>query len=140
MMKKTSPKNKLLKEKLLSKLLWGWATTLLGRVHWYKVLWLGYVGNTDPWTPMTSSCFGFILLAIGIPFLINYSLGKKMLAKELEAEEKVLIAHTSRELRDTRSIHSPCGTANTEALREASARPLLAATRMTPTTWHRMRW
>jgi hypothetical protein len=35
-------------------------------------------------------CFGFILLAIGISLLINYAMGKRMLAKEIEAEEKAL--------------------------------------------------
>ncbi|MBQ2196334.1 MAG: hypothetical protein II407_05295 [Prevotella sp.] len=94
MMKKTSPKNKLLKEKLLSKLLWGCMTTLLGLVFIGMGAWLGYVGNTDPEDPITSSCFGFILLAIGIAFLINYFWGKKMLAKEMEAEEQLLTAQT----------------------------------------------
>jgi hypothetical protein len=28
------------------------------------------------------------LLAVGIAFLVNYYLGRKMLAKEIEAEEK----------------------------------------------------
>jgi hypothetical protein len=94
MMKKTSPKNKLLKEKLLSKLLWGCMTTLLGLVFIGMGALLGYVGNTDPEDPITSSCFGFILLAIGIAFLINYFWGKKMLAKEMEAEEQLLTAQT----------------------------------------------
>jgi uncharacterized membrane protein len=35
-------------------------------------------------------CAGLILLAIGIAFLVNYGVGKKMLAKELEAEEQQL--------------------------------------------------
>ena len=34
------------------------------------------------------------LLAIGIAFLINYFWGKKMLAKEMEAEEQLLTAQT----------------------------------------------
>jgi hypothetical protein len=35
---------------------------------------------------------GGILLAVGIAFLVNYCLSKKMLAKEIEAEEKLQIA------------------------------------------------
>ena len=38
---------------------------------------------------------GAILLAVGIAFLISYSKGKKMLAKEIEAEEKKLIAEAN---------------------------------------------
>ena len=34
---------------------------------------------------------GGILLAVGIAFIVNYRLSKKMLAKEIEAEEKLLV-------------------------------------------------
>ena len=34
---------------------------------------------------------GIILLAMGIAFFINYFVGKKMLAKEIEAEESKFI-------------------------------------------------
>jgi uncharacterized membrane protein len=37
---------------------------------------------------MASVCIGLILLAVGIAFLVNFSVGKKMLSKEIEAEEK----------------------------------------------------
>ena len=53
-------------------------------------VWLGYMekGGTDD--PMTAVGFGLALLGIGIAFLVNYRVGKKMLAKEIEAEEKNL--------------------------------------------------
>ena len=35
------------------------------------------------------------MLAIGIAFLINYYMGKKMLAKEIEAEEQLLTAQAN---------------------------------------------
>lgn len=87
-MKKISRKPGLLKEKLLTKLLWGCLTTLLGMGLIGFGIYLGAngMGGTDD--PMTSVCFGLISLGVGIAFLINYGVGKKMLAKEIEAEEK----------------------------------------------------
>ena len=76
MMKKTSPKNKLLKEKLLSKLLWGCMTTLLGLVFIGMGAWLGYVGNTDPEDPITSSCLGVMVIGL-IPQVWKLSLLSK---------------------------------------------------------------
>lgn len=91
LMKKITPKPKLLKEKLLSKLLWGSLCIMLG---------LGLIGchiyvaiTTNSTTPCGFG--GIILLAVGIAFLVNYTLGKKMLAKEIEAEEKRITALSS---------------------------------------------
>lgn len=91
-MKKISRKPKLLKEKLLTKLLWGCLTTLLGIGLIGFGIFLGenQLGGTDD--PMTAICFGLISLGVGIAFLVNYFMGKKMLAKEMEAEEKRLTA------------------------------------------------
>ena len=87
-MKKISPKPKLLKEKLLTKLLWGCLTTLLGigLIGFGIYLGANHLGGTDD--PMTAVCFGLAALGVGIAFLVNYGVGKKMLAKEIEAEEK----------------------------------------------------
>lgn len=84
LIKKISPKKKLLKEKLLEKLLWGCITVLLGIG---MIVCHIYVDIT---TNSTSPCgfIGIILLAVGIAFFVNYRLGKKILAKEIEAEEK----------------------------------------------------
>ena len=92
LMAKISPKKKLLKEKLLTKLLWGCITFLvgLGLVGFGVYLGVNNIGGSDD--PTTAVCFGLTLLAIGIAFLINYSIGKKMLAKEIEAEERKLTA------------------------------------------------
>ncbi len=91
-MKKISRKPKLLKEKLLTKLLWGCLTTLLGigLIGFGIYLGANHLGGTDD--PMTAICFGLISLGVGIAFLVNYFMGKKMLAKEMEAEEKRLTA------------------------------------------------
>ena len=90
LLKKVSKGGKLLKEKLLTKLLWGCLTTLLGigLIGFGIYLSANNLGGTDD--PMTSVCFGLIALGVGIAFLINYFVGKKMLAKEIEAEEKRL--------------------------------------------------
>ena len=89
-MKKISRKPRLLKEKLLTKLLWGCLTTLLGIGLIGFGIFLGenQLGGTDD--PMTAICFGLISLGVGIAFLVNYFVGKKMLAKEIEAEEKTV--------------------------------------------------
>ena len=88
LMKKISPKPRLLKEKLLSKLLWGSLTTLLG---------IGLIGGELYLSIFTSSSSpmgiaGIVLLPVGIAFLISYYMGRKMLAKEIEAEEQLQIA------------------------------------------------
>ncbi len=87
-MKKISRKPGLLKEKLLTKLLWGCLTTLLGIGLIGTGAWMGYVGGSVPDDIYAVVCFGLIALGVGIAFMINYFVGKKMLAKEIEAEEK----------------------------------------------------
>ena len=88
LLKKVSRHGKLLKEKLLTKLLWGCLTTLLGLGLIGFGIFLGenQLGGTDD--PLTAICFGLVALGVGIAFLVNYFVGKKMLAKEMEAEEK----------------------------------------------------
>ncbi len=91
LMNKISPKKKLLKEKLLTKLLWGCLTTILGigLIGFCVYLHVTALGGSDDL--LMSVCSGLILLGIGIAFLINYSIGRKMLAKEMEAEEMKLM-------------------------------------------------
>ncbi len=91
LMEKISPKKKLLKEKLLSKLLWGSIIGLLGISFLVYGLLIDFRGgmNTDDLIHIYIA--GGILLAVGIAFLVNYRLSKKMLAKEIEAEEKLLV-------------------------------------------------
>ena len=90
LMKKISHKPRLLKEKLLTKLLWGCLTTLLGigLIGFGIYLGANHLGDTDD--PMTAVGFGLVSLGVGVAFLINYFTGKKMLAKEIEVEEKRL--------------------------------------------------
>ena len=88
LLKKFTRSGKLLKEKLLTKLLWGTLTSLLGIGLIGSGAWLGWVGGGGVNDPMAAACFGLISLGMGIAFLINYYVGKRMLAKEIEAEEK----------------------------------------------------
>ena len=87
---KMAPKQKLLKEKLLTKLLWASLTGLLGIGFIGFAAWLGYVGGCGSDDPMACACIGMILLGIGIALFLNYRMSKKMLANEIEAEEKRL--------------------------------------------------
>ena len=87
---KISPKKKLLKEKLLSKLLSACITTFLGIALLGIAFWIDYIGGMETEKLQMMYIGGGILLAIGIAFLFNYFVGKKMLAKEMEAEEQHL--------------------------------------------------
>ena len=87
LLKKISPKKKLLKEKLLSKLLWGCITTIsgIGLIGFGIFLTTQKIHMADD--VQTAIGFGVVLLGIGIAFLINYAVGKKMLAKDIEMEQ-----------------------------------------------------
>ena len=91
LMAKISPKKKLLKEKLLSKLLWGCIIAFLGIASVGFCAWGGFIGGMNTKDLLLHGLIGFLLLAIGIAFLINYYVGKKMLAKEMEAEQAKLL-------------------------------------------------
>ncbi|MBR5039193.1 MAG: hypothetical protein IKX65_10800 [Prevotella sp.] len=91
LMEKISPKKKLLKEKLLSKLQAGTITTLLGIAFLGYSAYLTYFGGS-PYVSISGMCLGgVVLLGVGIALLINYNVGKKMLAKEIEAEQNKLL-------------------------------------------------
>lgn len=96
LLKKMSPKKKLLKEKLLSKLLWGCITTILGiGLIGFGIFLINTISKDTQKIHMaddvqTAIAFGVVLLGIGIAFLINYGVGKKMLAKEIEEEQNHL--------------------------------------------------
>ena len=88
LLKKMAPQKKLLKEKLLTKLLWGGILTLLGLALTIFGCYL-IAGREDHNNPFI--LFGPLLMPVGIAFLINYFVGKKMLAKEIEAVQKKLL-------------------------------------------------
>ena len=86
-----APQKKLLKEKLLTKLLWGGIIAFVGFSIFASTLWLDWLGGADPEMLFLLYVIGGILFGIGLAFLINYFVGKKMLAKEIEAEQKKLL-------------------------------------------------
>jgi hypothetical protein len=91
LIKKISPKEKLLKEKLLNKLLWGSLVTFLGIAFFGVAFYIDWMGGMMPGILYTLYLGGFILFAVGLAFLINYRIGRKMLAKEIEAEERKIV-------------------------------------------------
>ncbi|MBR6251750.1 MAG: hypothetical protein IKR17_11230 [Bacteroidales bacterium] len=90
LIRRMSPKSKLLKEKLLALLRRGCLSLLIGIGLIIGELFMAYSGGIKSKELAFICCVGVILIAIGIAFLINYYVGKKMLAKEMEAEQKNL--------------------------------------------------
>lgn len=88
LLKKMAPIS--LRQKQVNKLQWGIILSMVGLVFVGFGTYLGYVGGYDADDPVFASVWGFIFLAVGIAFFINYYVTKKMLAKELEAEEREL--------------------------------------------------
>lgn len=85
LLEKINPKQKLLKEKLLSRLLWGCITGFIGLGLLIFACYAGgWTGDEINFMWIT----GAISLAIGIAFMITYYVGRKMLAKEMEAETR----------------------------------------------------
>lgn len=90
LVKKMNKPEKLLKEKLLKKLQWGLVTAFIGVGAITIAGCMGVRGGGSPKDIYLFGILGAALLAIGIAFVISYVVGKKMLAKEMEAEEQNL--------------------------------------------------
>ena len=90
LVRKMNAPDKLLKEKLLNKLQWGLVTAFLGVGAIATAGCMGYVGGGHPKDIYTLGFGGAVLLAVGIAFIISYIVGRKMLAKEMEGEERNL--------------------------------------------------
>ena len=91
LLKKMAPQKKLLKEKLLNKLLWGGIILLVGLSCMAIGLFLDFKGGTSTKDLAMQYWLGGSIFAIGIAFLVNYAVGKKFLAKEIEAEQNQLL-------------------------------------------------
>lgn len=90
LVRKMNAPDKLLKEKLLRKLQWGMLLVFLGLVFIGFAVYLAvsqYGGKQD--IP-TAVIIGLAFLAVGSAFIVNFYVGKKMLAKEIDAEEQNL--------------------------------------------------
>ncbi len=82
LMKNLKKSEKLIKEKLLARLERGCLCCLMGVAFMLLYFFLG-VQSED-----LIVVVGAALIAIGIAFLISYFVGRRMLAKEMEAEEQ----------------------------------------------------
>lgn len=95
MMKKMNGQKKLLKTALLNKLLLGSILTILSILVFVamavNMCFKGFNENMF----ISLSVIAVPSLAIGAAFLTNYFLGKKMLAKEMEAEEQAKLSEKS---------------------------------------------
>ena len=83
--RKMNPKTKTTKERLMSRLLWGLVFIAIGASTLLSALYQDYQGNLV-YFPIYSG--GGCLLLIGISFVAVFFISKRMLAKEIEAEEK----------------------------------------------------
>lgn len=87
LVKKMNTPEKLLKEKLLGKLLAGLITSFIGVGLLAIFVYVEYL-YSSPDDVYILGIASVILLAVGIAFIISYFVGKKMLAREIEAEER----------------------------------------------------
>ena len=82
LMKNMKKSEKLIKEKLLARLERGCLCCLMGMAFMVLYFFLGVQGED------LIVVVGAALIAIGIAFLISYFVGRRMLAKEMEAEQQ----------------------------------------------------
>ena len=91
LMRQIAPRQKSLKEKLLEKLLWGSVFVVLGICFLSYALFFDYKGGMEAKTLHGTYLVAFVLLGVGIVLFLNYFISKKMLAKEIEAEENRIV-------------------------------------------------
>lgn len=84
LVKRMKKSNKLIKEKLLARLESGCGSCLMGVAFMLLYFFLGVQGEDF------IVVVGAALIAIGIAFLISYFVGRRMLAKEMLAEERYM--------------------------------------------------
>lgn len=82
LMKNLKKSEKLIKEKLLARLERGCLCCLMGMAFMVLYFFLGVQGED------LIVVVGAALIAIGIAFLVSYFVGRRMLAKEMEAEQQ----------------------------------------------------
>lgn len=82
LMKNLKKSEKLIKEKLLARLERGCLCCLMGVAFMVLYFFLGVQGEDF------ITVVGAALIAIGIAFLVSYFVGRRMLAKEMEAEQQ----------------------------------------------------
>lgn len=89
LVRKMNTPDKLLKEKLLKKLQWGCIFLIVGiGLLLITIITYSYTPHPGKELWLHAGISSFIALGLGISFIINYFVGKKMLTKEMEAEEQ----------------------------------------------------
>lgn len=94
LVRKMNKYDKLLKEKLLRKLLFGSVFVIFGLLV-YIAMVMYMCLDSKMFVGSMFVEFSFVAipaLAIGVAFLMNYYVGKKMLANEIEAEERAKVS------------------------------------------------
>lgn len=86
-------KQKSTKERLLNRLIWGCTTSILGvgLASLGIIQWVNWNGTTSNDSFVVPLIFAGIFLAIGIALVMGFFVGRKMLVKEIEAEENALM-------------------------------------------------
>ena len=81
---------KTIKEKLLARLTAACIVSAIGLTICIPTFLLSYIGGVPTRIIQSFIVIGGIILAVGIALFVVYFVGKRMLAKEIEAEEKSL--------------------------------------------------
>ena len=90
--KNAQVKQRSTKERLLNRLIWGCATSILGAglAALGIILLINWNGTSSSASFIVPLIFAGIFLATGIALYIGFFVGRKMLTKQMEAEEKAM--------------------------------------------------
>lgn len=87
LVRQMNPPEKLLKEKLLKQFKTGCVMAFVGIGVLMTYLAIYFMGYTDRKSNVIFIGIGCIVALVGFAYLLSYRVGKRMLAKEMEAEE-----------------------------------------------------
>ena len=89
--RKMNPHNLTIKEKLLRRLLYGSILSTIGICFMGTALWMDYKGGMSTNDLMGLYLGGSIFFFVGLSIIAVFFISKRMLAKEIEVEEKKTI-------------------------------------------------
>ena len=89
--RKMNPHNLTIKEKLLRRLLYGSILSTIGICFMGTALWMDYKGGMSTNDLMGLYLGGSIFFFVGLSIIVVFFISKRMLAKEIEVEEKKTI-------------------------------------------------
>lgn len=85
-LRKMSPNKKTIKERLITKLLWGSIISALGVAVLVYSLWMDILGGMMTRSLQGAYMSGATLLLVGLAIILVFFISKKMLANEMKAE------------------------------------------------------